>query len=193
MRQNKPSTANNDTNDLRRNSAIISAMAEKVAAVNQLIAEQQQIQQLKSGSKSLNSSPIPIGIGKLSSSQINAGSVGSSSTVVVQKPIALHHPNSSVMVPSGSATLQHHRRCVTVCEDPIKNVHLQQQHQQMRSKLIGTGNSVMMVAGNQSTLPKFVQNKTNQSASLSESTNLVQNLVQTKIQPNQPATNSIGL
>lgn len=105
--------------DSRRNSAIISAIAEKVAAVNQLVAEQQQ--QQSSGSKSLNSSPIP---STLTTRTPQGKLIGSS--VVVQKPIAMLPPGSS-------ATLN--RRCVTVCDDPVKAIHLQQQHQQLRSQL----------------------------------------------------------
>ena len=115
----------------RRNSAIISAIAEKVAAVNLLVAEQQQ----STGTKSLNSSPIPSTLSKM---PVQIGS-----TVVVQKPIAV--------LPSGaSATLN--RRCVTVCEDPVKNIHLQQQHQQLRSQLAGQMMASQMVRPKHSSL-----------------------------------------
>lgn len=111
----KQTTAQQDS---RRNSAIISAIAEKVAAVNQLVAEQQQGG--TTGSKSLNSSPIPTSLSKQIPSLVSG--------VVVQKPVA-------VMPGSGGGTLT--RRCVTVCEDPVKNIHLQQQHQQLRSQMTG--------------------------------------------------------
>lgn len=92
-----------------------------MAAVNQLVAEQQQQQQQSSGSKSLNSSPIP---STLTTRTPQGKLIGSS--VVVQKPIAMLPPGSS-------ATLN--RRCVTVCEDPVKAIHMQQQHQQLRTQL----------------------------------------------------------
>lgn len=118
----KPTSA--EPNDYRRNSAIISAMAEKVAAVNQLVAEQQQNQQQQhyhhhhSGSKSSNCSPVPTSLTKMTSG---------GSTVIVQKPIAILPGSGS------SATLT--RRCVTVCEDPIKTLNMQKQQQQIRYQL----------------------------------------------------------
>lgn len=136
---NKANTAQNV--DSRRNSAIISAIAEKVAAVNQLVAEQQQSIG-STGSKSLNSSPIPATLNKVPNKMVCG------STVVVQKPVA--------MLPSGlamgaSATLN--RRCVTVCDDPVKAM----QHHQLRSQYVNAMNM-----GNSQTL------KAKQHASLAE-------------------------
>lgn len=116
-------SSSGEPNDYRRNSAIISAMAEKVAAVNQLVAEQQQQQHQHhhhhhSGSKSSNCSPVPTSLTKMTSD---------GSTVIVQKPIAILPGSGS------SATLT--RRCVTVCEDPIKTLNMQKQQQQIRYQL----------------------------------------------------------
>lgn len=113
---------NSQQPDSRRNSAIISAMAEKVAAVNQLVAEQQQLSGNTGGSKSLNNSPVPL--------SMLTGQKQQPSAVVVQKPIAMLPPGSS-------STLT--RRCVTVCEDPVKAIHLQQQHQALRAQLAAAG------------------------------------------------------
>ena len=104
-------------------------------------------QQQQTGSKSLNSSPIPATLGKV------PGQVISNSTVVVQKPIAIL-PGAS----SGSLI----RRCVTVCEDPVKAIHLQQQHQQLRSQLAGTS---MVTAGG-----TLTRTKPTHSSSLAEPT-----------------------
>lgn len=120
MKQRANQMSQSQQPDNRRNSAIITAMVEKVAAVNQLVAEQQCYG--TSGSKSLNSSPIP------KSMQLQSTGIPGS-TVVVQKPIPVLAPSSSER--SGTLT----RRCVTVCEDPVKAIHLQQQHQQLRSQL----------------------------------------------------------
>ena len=43
------------------------------------------------------------------------------------------------MPPAATSTLT--RRCVTVCEDPVKAIHLQQQHQQLRTQLASSGNA----------------------------------------------------
>lgn len=118
MQQNQQ---NSQQPDSRRNSAIISAMAEKVAAVNQLVAEQ-QLSGNTGGSKSLNNSPVPL--------SMLTGQGQKASAVVVQKPIAMLPPGSS-------STLT--RRCVTVCEDPVKAIHLQQQHQALRAQLAAAG------------------------------------------------------
>ena len=103
--------------EAQRRNSIISQMAEKVAAVNQLVAETQ-------GTKSLNASPIPV---SLKSSNIVGGATQNS--VLIQKPVAI--------LPAGAplTAAQLARRCVTVCEDPVKAIHLQQQHAQLRAQL----------------------------------------------------------
>lgn len=150
---------------MRRNSAIISAIAEKVAAVNQLVAEQQT----STGSKSLNSSPVPMSMTKLSGQMVTAGSA-----VVVQKPIAL--------LPTGSsATLT--RRCVTVCEDPVKAIHLQQQQHQLRSQLASS------VTTSQPSKPKHSSLAESTSSILKQSTKALRS--QTSVgMPYSPSTES---